>query len=70
MDPSMLIGFLIRDEADWGAWKRGVTETVGKPIIHVAAHEPTFSAAGEEREGAIDEVQAFDEEEDEDEGLA
>jgi len=66
MDPSMLIGFLIRDEADWEDWKKGVAETAGKPIIHVAAREPTFAAAGEEREGAIDEVQAFDDEEDED----
>ncbi|KAF1982076.1 cysteine protease atg4 [Aulographum hederae CBS 113979] len=67
MDPSMLIGFLIRDEADWEAWKKGVTEVQGKAIVHVAGNESAFQSSGVEREAAIDEVEAFDTE---DEALA
>ncbi|KAK8203976.1 hypothetical protein IWZ01DRAFT_514515 [Phyllosticta capitalensis] len=65
MDPSMLIAFLIRDESDWSNWRKAVTEVHGKPIIHVADSEPVIHG-GQEREGAIDEVEAFD---DEDDGL-
>ncbi|KAB2576281.1 Peptidase C54 [Lasiodiplodia theobromae] len=65
MDPSMLIAFLIRDEADWRSWRKAVTDVHGKPVIHVADSEPIIHG-GQEREGAIDEVEAFD---DEDEGL-
>lgn len=65
MDPSMLIAFLIRSESDWRDWRKAVTEVHGKPVIHVADSEPVIHG-GQEREGAIDEVEAFD---DEDEGL-
>ncbi|KAK8162910.1 hypothetical protein BKA80DRAFT_273978 [Phyllosticta citrichinensis] len=65
MDPSMLIAFLIRDESDWSSWRSAVTEVHGKPVIHVADSEPVIHG-GQEREGAIDEVEAFD---DEDGGL-
>ncbi|KAH7039086.1 putative cysteine protease atg4 [Macrophomina phaseolina] len=65
MDPSMLIAFLIRDETDWQNWRKAVAEVHGKPVIHVADSEPIIRG-GQEREGAIDEVEAFD---DEDEGL-
>lgn len=63
MDPSMLIAFLIRDEADWRNWRKAVTEVHGKPVIHVADSEPIIHG-GQERQGAIDEVEAFDDEED------
>lgn len=63
----MLIAFLIRDEEDWEDWRRGVACVQGKPIIHVADVMPCLGAAGAggEREGAIDEVEAFDDTEDE-----
>lgn len=37
MDPSMLIGFLIKDDADWADWKDRVRSTPGKPIVHILA---------------------------------
>ncbi|KAF2459579.1 putative cysteine protease atg4 [Lineolata rhizophorae] len=60
MDPSMLIAFLIKSEDDWRDWRRRILETHGKPIVHVADHEPTLHGHDSEREGAIDEVEAFD----------
>jgi cysteine protease ATG4 len=66
MDPSMLIGFLIRDEEDWKAWRTGITNVPGKAIVHVADKEPLLSGHGTERESAIDEVETFDTEEDDD----
>ncbi|KAF8849615.1 putative cysteine protease atg4 [Acephala macrosclerotiorum] len=63
MDPSMLIAFLIRDEKDWKDWRRAVQEVQGKAVIHVADKEPVLST---ERDGAIDEVETFDDEEDDD----
>lgn len=65
MDPSMLIAFLIRDEADWRSWRQAVAGTKGKPVIHVADTEPPFHRNGAERPEAIAEVETFD---DEDEG--
>ncbi|KAH6653705.1 hypothetical protein BKA67DRAFT_658049 [Truncatella angustata] len=40
MDPSMLIGFLIRDEEDWVDWRRSVKHVQGKSVIHVSDHDP------------------------------
>lgn len=60
MDPSMLIAFLIRDEQDFDEWKEGVVSVQGKCIVHVSKTEPP--RRGEEREGAVDEVESFDEE--------
>ncbi|KAL1983071.1 hypothetical protein VTN96DRAFT_484 [Rasamsonia emersonii] len=59
MDPSMLIGFLIKDEDDWADWKRRISSTEGKAIIHVFSTEAGTSS-GHEREGALDEVEALD----------
>ncbi|KAK0101507.1 Cysteine protease atg4 [Cadophora gregata] len=64
MDPSMLIAFLIRDEKDWKEWRQAVREVQGKAVIHVAEKEPPFQGLGTEREGAIDEVETFDDEDD------
>lgn len=63
MDPSMLIAFLIRDENDWKDWRRAVQEVQGKAVVHVADREPVLNT---ERDGAIDEVETFDDEEDDD----
>ncbi|EER37743.1 cysteine protease atg4 [Histoplasma capsulatum H143] len=71
MDPSMLIGFLIRDEDDWNSWKRSVHNRAmigtGKAIIHVFDKEKSpFGGHGPEREGAVDEVEALDDDDDDD----
>lgn len=62
----MLMGFLIRDEDDWNAWKRNVLEVQGKPIIHVSDREPSAAGNGAERKGAVDEVETLDDEDDDD----
>jgi len=64
MDPSMLLAFLIRDENDWKEWRRAVQEVQGKAVIRIADKDPTLYGLGVEREGAIDEVETFDDEED------
>ncbi|RMZ79596.1 hypothetical protein DV737_g3299, partial [Chaetothyriales sp. CBS 132003] len=61
MDPSMLIGFLIRDEDDWQDWKQRVKNVKGKGIVHVYDKEPPHTSGlrageGKEREGAVDEI--------------
>jgi len=63
MDPSMLIAFLIRDEADWRIWRQAVVDTKGKPVIHIADTEPPFHGTGAERPEAIAEVETFDDDE-------
>jgi len=65
MDPSMLIAFLIRDEADWQSWKQAVTQTPGQPVIHVGNKEPPFNRPSSERPEAVTEVETFDDDEDE-----
>jgi cysteine protease ATG4 len=64
MDPSMLIAFLIRDEDDWKEWRRAVQEVQGKAVIHVADKDPALYSLGDERDGAIDEVESVDDEDD------
>jgi cysteine protease ATG4 len=59
MDPSMLIGFLIKDDADWADWKARVQSTTGKPIIHLVTGEPPIDA-GHGRKEALDEVEVLD----------
>jgi len=63
MDPSMLMGFLIRGEADWQSWRQGISSISGKTIIHVADREVLHHRLSTERDGAIDEVETFDTEE-------
>ena len=60
----MLIAFLIRDENDWRAWRQAVQEVQGKAVVHVADKDPLLHTMGTEREGAIDEVETFDDEDD------
>ncbi|KAL8640192.1 MAG: hypothetical protein Q9228_002858 [Teloschistes exilis] len=66
MDPSMLIGFLIRDEEDWYKWRKSVTEVQGKPVIHVADKEPLIHVRDAECQSAMDDVETFDDEDDSD----
>jgi len=63
MDPSMLIGFLIRDEDDWDSWKSSVKHVQGKAIITVSEHDPARGMAAE-RQGAIDEVETLSDDDD------
>ncbi|KAH8891687.1 hypothetical protein GQ53DRAFT_746691 [Thozetella sp. PMI_491] len=58
MDPSMLIGFLIRDEDDWHQWKSAVKHVQGKAIINVSPYDPA-RGSGSARPGAIDEVETL-----------
>jgi cysteine protease ATG4 len=64
----MLIGFLIRSEADWVDWKRCIKHVQGKSIVHVADNDPaTTGASGAEgRKDAIDEVEILSDDDDED----
>lgn len=55
----MLIGFLIMNETDWEDWKQRVSSSPGKPIVHIFPNEPVVSP-GHEREAALDEVEALD----------
>ncbi|KAH8904569.1 putative cysteine protease ATG4 [Coniochaeta sp. PMI_546] len=59
MDPSMLIGFLIRDEDDWDMWKSAVKHVQGKAIINVSTHDPATGMPAGARAGAIDEVETL-----------
>ncbi|KAH7394102.1 putative cysteine protease ATG4 [Phaeosphaeria sp. MPI-PUGE-AT-0046c] len=60
MDPSMLLAFLITSKEDYENWKDGVRSVQGKCVVHVQDVEP--APRGQEREGAIDEVESWDEE--------
>ncbi|KAK9452957.1 hypothetical protein V1511DRAFT_463330 [Dipodascopsis uninucleata] len=42
VDPSMLIGFLIRDKDDWIDWKDRIEQFSGKKFIHLSRSEPVF----------------------------
>ncbi|KAJ5053565.1 Cysteine protease atg4 [Penicillium rubens] len=59
MDPSMLIGFLVKDEDDWADWKKRIRSTPGQPIVHIfpSQHQPDH---GHGRAEALDEVEALD----------
>ncbi|UPX19483.1 Cysteine protease atg4 [Ascochyta rabiei] len=59
MDPSMLLAFLVTSEEDYEKWKEGVQSVQGKCVVHVQDHEP--APRGQEREGAVDEVESWDE---------
>lgn len=59
MDPSMLIAFLIKSPEDYENWKEGVRSVQGKSVVHVQDKEPL--PRGQEREGAVDEVESWDE---------
>ncbi|KAJ4412027.1 Cysteine protease atg4 [Gnomoniopsis sp. IMI 355080] len=65
MDPSMLIGFLIKDEDDWDSWKDSVKFVQGKAIVNVSDFDPA-RATPSEREAAIDEVEALSDDDDDD----
>ncbi|KAF3918386.1 hypothetical protein ABW20_dc0101075 [Dactylellina cionopaga] len=61
MDPSMLLAFLIGDERDWQAWKQGVH---GKRVVHISDTTPGLGNPPGMREGAVDDVETFDDDSD------
>ena len=63
MDPSMLIAFLIRDEANWRSWRNAISQTQGKAVVHVADMEPVLHRHTE-RANAVNEVETFDDDDD------
>ncbi|KAL1844136.1 hypothetical protein VTJ49DRAFT_4988 [Mycothermus thermophilus] len=68
MDPSMLIGFLIKDEDDWDNFKGAVKHVQGKSIITVSPHDPALGM-GAERAEAIDEVETLSGSDDDDDTI-
>ncbi|KAL8711122.1 MAG: hypothetical protein Q9220_004503 [cf. Caloplaca sp. 1 TL-2023] len=68
MDPSMLLGFLIRDREDWQRWRRSMAEVAGKPLVHVADRDPVITGHDIERQSAVEEVQTLDDDEDDNDG--
>lgn len=63
MDPSMLIGFLIKDHNDWRTWRKYIETGAGKPIFNIEDHEPVFVETTEQ-ENPVDQVVTFDDESD------
>lgn len=61
MDPSMLIGFLVKDLDDWSKWRKQIESGAGKPIINIGDHEPSFVDLTEQ-ENSVDQVVTFDDE--------
>ncbi|KAI8939741.1 Cysteine protease atg4 [Plenodomus lindquistii] len=59
MDPSMLLAFLVTSQEDYENWKEGIRSVQGKSVVHVQDCEPP--PRGQERAGAIDEVESWDE---------
>lgn len=69
IDPSMLLAFLIRDRIDWQDWRVRMGACTGKQIIHIADHEPSAPGPSNERESALDEVEALDDDDDGEEAM-
>jgi cysteine protease ATG4 len=59
LDPSMLLGFLVRSREEFEEWRKAVAAVPGKAIIHVHDTESKY-ATGPERPGAVDEVEAWE----------
>ncbi|KAL9020755.1 MAG: hypothetical protein Q9185_002071 [Variospora sp. 1 TL-2023] len=64
MDPSMLIGFLIRDRDDWDLWRRSLSQVQGKPVVHVADKEPVMDREEARRQSTVYDVETLDDDED------
>lgn len=65
MDPSMLIGFLVKNLDDWREWRNhiDVGVGVGKAIFNIGDTEPVFSDHTEQQ-NAVDQVVTLDDESD------
>ena len=59
----MLIAFLIRDKDSWRDWRNSMSQVQGKPVLHISDKSPQLhDPSGAERDGAVDEVESFDDE--------
>lgn len=69
VDPSMLIGFLIRSEDEWAQWRRSIKHVQGKAVISVTDRAAVSSV--DPNPGAlVDKVEALsDEDEEEGDGV-
>jgi cysteine protease ATG4 len=59
MDPSMLVGFLVRDEADWQMWKQRVVEGTTRKIVTVSKEPPQLNARSSVSLASDDEESEF-----------
>ena len=59
----MVIAFLFKDEADWESWRRDIGRVEGKAIVHVVDSQTSPPGQAIERAGALEEVQALDDDE-------
>ncbi|KAK9474680.1 uncharacterized protein V1510DRAFT_411671 [Dipodascopsis tothii] len=66
MDPSMLVGFLIRDAADWRAFNDARAAFEGMHFIHISDSEPAFARKDGLADDYIDVIHADTMESDED----
>lgn len=62
----MLIGFLIKDHEDWKAWRKGMSDVEGKPVVNIADLELVQLNDRGERQSAVDDVETFDDEDESD----
>jgi cysteine protease ATG4 len=71
MDPCMLFGFLIRDEAEWNHWKAAMEATPPTRIVHVFKENTSLSGNATEAglERALAEVHSWDDDEDEEDAI-
>ena len=67
MDPSMLIGFLIRSEDEWVQWRRSIKHVQGKTVISVT--DRAVSSIAPSPGGLVDEVEALSDDDEEDDGV-
>lgn len=65
VDPSMLIGFLIRSEEEWLQWRRSIKHVQGKAVISVTDRTAVPSVSSNPG-GLVDEVEALSDEEEDD----
>lgn len=68
IDPSMLIGFLIKSEDEWVEWRRSIKHVQGKAVISVT-DRAAVSSAGPGSGGLVDEVEALSDEEEGGDGV-
>lgn len=63
VDPSMLVGFLIRNHEDWLDWRRAIKHVQGKSIIHVSDQQPNAHGGFDGDESLLGEVEIISEDE-------
>ena len=62
----MLMGFLIRDLDEWKTWRQAINDVPGKPVVHISDVDRDLHGPGSERQSAVDDVETFDDDQDND----